>query len=95
MSISVHIEKTNSEIKETYSKQTLGWLIPIAIGFQGLTPCGTALNQRDLTTPHCFAEPVITLGEFKMVHRVHSINEILWGYRYIPESNLYLCINEN
>lgn len=95
LSISVHIEKTNNEIKETYSKQTPGWLIPIAVGFQGLTSCGTALNQRDLTTPHRFAEPVITLGEFKMVHRVHSINETLWGYRYIPESNLYLCINEN
>ena len=95
LSISVHIEKTNSEIKETYSKQTPGWLIPIAVGFQGLTSCGTALNQRDLTTPHRFAEPVITLGEFKMVHRVQSINETLWGYRYIPESNLYLCINEN
>ena len=95
LSLSVHIEKINNRIYESYSKQVGGWLVPITVGFQGLTPCCLALNQRDLTVPHRFAEPVITLGEFKMVHRVQSINEILWGYRYVPEANLYLCSIEN
>lgn len=95
VSVSVHIEKENNEIIKSYSKEVCGWLIPIAVGFQGLTPCGFAQNQRDTGTPHRFAEPIITLGEFKMVHRVRSINEILWGYHYKPETNLYLCSIEN
>lgn len=95
LSVSVHIEKENHEINENYSKEVGGWLVPIAVGFQGLTPCGFAKNQRDTETPHRFAEPVITLGEFKMVHRVQSMDEILWGYHYSPETNLYLCSMEN
>ena len=93
LSVSVHIEKNNS--RESYSKQIGGWLVPIVVGFQGLTPCGLVQNQRDKTTPHRFAEPVITLGEFRMIHRVESVNEILWGYSYNPETNLYLCTTEN
>ena len=54
-----------------------GWLLPIATGFQGLTELGQAKNQRDPNTLHCFAESVVTLGQFKMPHSIKSINDIL------------------
>lgn len=71
-----------------------GWLIPIAVGFKGLTPLGKVKNQRDPDTPHRFAEPVLTLGEFKMPYHFDSIHEMMWHYQYEEEKNLYLCVNQ-
>lgn len=75
----------------TSKRKTAGWIVPIATGFHGITELGQAKNQRDPDTPHRFAESVVTLGEFKMPHRIHSIDEILWKYQVKPENNLYLC----
>lgn len=75
----------------TSKRKTTGWVVPIATGFHGITELGSAKNQRDPDTPHRFAESVVTLGEFKMPHRIKSINEILWHYQVKEEQNLYLC----
>ena len=72
-----------------------GWLLPIATGFQGLTELGQAKNQRDPNTLHCFAESVVTLGQFKMPHSIKSINDILWVYQIDTANNLYLCAQHN
>ena len=65
--------------------------MPIATGFQGITELGKAKNQRDQDTPHRFAESVVTLAEFRMPHRIRSLDEILWSYYTDLEKNLYLC----
>lgn len=72
-------------------RKTPGWLVPIAIGFQGISELGFAKNQRDQDTPHRFAESVITLGEFKMPYRITKLDDILWQYCVVSEQNLYLC----
>jgi CRISPR-associated protein Csy2 len=72
-------------------RKTAGWIVPIATGFHGITDLGQAKNQRDLETPHRFAESVVTLGEFKMPHRIKSLDEILWRYHVDEEKGLYLC----
>lgn len=71
-----------------------GWLIPIVVGFQGLSSLGRVVNQRDPTMWHRFVEPVITLGEFKMPYHFSSIEEIMWHYEYDESQNLYVCKNE-
>jgi CRISPR-associated protein Csy2 len=68
-----------------------GWIVPIATGFQGISELGEAKNQRDPDTPHRFAESVVTLGEFKMAHRIRHLDEVLWHYHADLGSNLYLC----
>lgn len=68
-----------------------GWIVPIAIGFQGISLLGIAKNQRDPDTPHRFAESVVTLGEFRMAHRIQSLDEVLWHYHTDLGRNLYLC----
>jgi CRISPR-associated protein Csy2 len=68
-----------------------GWIVPIATGFHGISELGEAKNQRDPVTPHRFAESVVTLGEFKMPYRVHSVDELLWRYHFDEQNNLYLC----
>ena len=75
----------------TSQRKTSGWIVPIATGFHGITELGQAKNQRDPDTPHRFAESVVTLGEFRMPHRIHSLDEILWRYHTDLGKNLYLC----
>lgn len=77
--------------RKTYQDKPAGWIVPIATGFHGITELGQAKNQRDPETPHRFAESIVTLGEFKMPHRIKSIQEILWHYDVELENNLYLC----
>lgn len=89
----MHRSTQDENGKVTWSSQRKmpGWLVPIAVGFQGISELGTAKNQRDYDTPHRFAESVITLGEFKMPYRITRLDDMLWNYRVIPEKNLYLC----
>ncbi|MBU2875907.1 type I-F CRISPR-associated protein Csy2 [Marinobacter salexigens] len=68
-----------------------GWIVPVATGFQGISPVGQAKNQRDPDTPHRFAESVVTLGEFRMLHRISALDDIFWQYHTDLQNNLYLC----
>ncbi|MFZ4703260.1 MAG: type I-F CRISPR-associated protein Csy2, partial [Candidatus Methylumidiphilus sp.] len=83
-------EKTD-KVTWTSKRKTTGWLVPIAVGFQGISELGKAANQRDTDTPHRFAESVVTLGEFKMPHRIDNLDDVLWQYHVETEQNLYLC----
>ena len=83
-------EKTDKVIW-TSKRKAPGWLVPIAVGFQGISELGKAANQRDHDTPHRFAESVVTLGEFKMPHRIENLDDVLWQYHVETEQNLYLC----
>ncbi|EGR2448932.1 TPA: type I-F CRISPR-associated protein Csy2 [Vibrio cholerae] len=76
-------------------RKTSGWIVPIATGFQGISPLGEAKNQRDPSVPHRFAESVVTLGEFVMVHKIKHLDDILWQYHPDLENDLYLCQQVN
>lgn len=85
----------NNHIEWKSQRKTSGWIVPIATGFHGISDLAKAKNQRDLETPHRFAESVVTLGEFVMPHRIESIWDILWEYTYDAQNNLYLCQQDN
>lgn len=72
-------------------RKTSGWIVPIATGFQGISPLGEAKNQRDPSVPHRFAESVVTLGEFVMAQKIKHLDDILWQYHPDLENDLYLC----
>ncbi|SEI63428.1 CRISPR-associated protein Csy2 [Allopseudospirillum japonicum] len=76
-------------------RKTSGWIVPIATGFQGISPLGEAKNQRDPEVPHRFAESVVTLGEFVMAHKIKHLDNILWQYHPDLENDLYLCQQVN
>lgn len=84
-------KKEEEKVLWESSRKEKGWLVPIAVGFQGISPLGEALNQRDSNTPHRFAEAVVTLGEFKMAHHIEDIDTIQWRYQTDIENDLYLC----
>lgn len=85
----------DGKVTWTSKRKAQGWLVPIAVGFQGISELGQAKNQRDVNTPHRFAESVLTLGEFVMPYRIESIDQLLWQYYVDLENNLYLCQNQN
>ena len=76
------------------SRKNSGWIIPIPIGYQGLTPLNKTHRQRDENCEHRFAESVITLGEFIMPYRIKSPDELLWHYSYQEDKDLYLCLQQ-
>lgn len=94
-------EQDEEEMVTWHSRRKVsGWIVPIATGFQGISPLGQAKNQRDASTPHRFAESVVTLGEFVMAHKIKHLDDMLWQYFPDIENDLYLCqqvsaINEN
>ena len=87
------IQDEDGKVTWTSKRKAQGWLVPIAVGFQGISGLGQAKNQRDANTPHRFAESVLTLGEFVMPFRIESIDQLLWQYHIDLENDLYLCQN--
>jgi CRISPR-associated protein Csy2 len=77
--------------RKSINGKPAGWIVPIATGFQGISALGQAKNQRDESTPHRFAESIVTLGEFKMPHRIDTIEQMLWRYAVDLDNDLYLC----
>ncbi|WP_302441880.1 type I-F CRISPR-associated protein Csy2 [Colibacter massiliensis] len=76
------------------SKRESGWLVPVAVGFKGLSPLGKVEKQRDPNMLHRFVEPVVTLGEFKMPYRFTKVEDMMWHYEYDEGEQLYLCKNQ-
>ncbi|CAB5499170.1 CRISPR-associated protein, Csy2 family [Bathymodiolus thermophilus thioautotrophic gill symbiont] len=70
-----------------------GWIVPIAVGFQGISDLSEIKNSRDNQTPHRFSESVVALGEFIMPYRFDNIEQLFWRYKLDAENNLYLFEN--
>jgi len=89
----VEIDENHKVSKSKPYKKEKGWIVPIAVGYQGISELGQLKNARDETTPHRFAESVVTLGEFKMPYRFDTIEEMIWRYQESQGDDLYLCQN--
>lgn len=74
----------------TAERKTKGWIVPFATGFRGIGELGFAEHQRDSSTPHRFAESLVTLGEFVMPYRLKHLDQLLWRSRYDAQNKLYL-----
>ena len=92
-------ESNNQDhIQWTDTRNHPGWIIPISVGYHGLTALknpGETQNQRDPKISHIFAESIVTIGEFVMTYRFKRIDEIFWSYEYFSEKNLYVCRNQH
>ena len=89
------VQDDAGNVNWTSQRKVAGWIIPISTGFHGISSLGLAENQRDISTPHRFAESIITLGEFKMVYQIKSLDDMLWHFYADIENNLYLCQQNN
>lgn len=73
-------------------KPAKGWLVPITSGYKAISPVYPAEeveNTRDSTTPVCFVEAAHSIGEWRSLHRIQQVSDMLWHYRH--EQDWYLC----
>jgi CRISPR-associated protein Csy2 len=89
------VQLDNEQVEWRSQRKVAGWVVPISVGFHGISALDTALNQRDPNTPHRFAESLVTLGEFVMPHRVKSLDDMFWHHHFEPNNNLYICQQNN
>jgi CRISPR-associated protein Csy2 len=73
-------------------KPAKGWLVPITNGYKAISPVYSSVevaNTRDSNTPVCFVEAVHSIGEWRSLHRIQQVSDMLWHYRH--EQDWYLC----
>jgi CRISPR-associated protein Csy2 len=92
-----HLEVTRVESDENGQKPEWakksgepGWLVPLSVGYHALSAPGRVANQRDPGFEHCFAENVLTLGEFVMPIRLDRVEQLLWHPKIDESQGLYL-----
>jgi CRISPR-associated protein Csy2 len=81
--------KPQPRISWTSKRHQPGYIVPIATGYQALTPVIPSNNARDRESPHRLAESVLTLGEFVLPLRLNTPSEMLWRYHH--DGDLYVC----
>ncbi|AFG36511.1 type I-F CRISPR-associated protein Csy2 [Spirochaeta africana] len=96
MKIDHSCEQSEDGTVEWQSKRKYpGWLVPVAVGYQGVSELGRVSRQRDPTVQHRFAEAIVTLGEFVMPYRLKKVDSLLWHYESDQEKGLYFCTQTN
>lgn len=98
-----HIPETqkNGDTKwlTTSRKSGHGWLVPMPIGYQGISDlydAGMMQNVRNPEYPSQYVEAIYSLGKWIYPQRLNSVggdNDIanaFWRYRYDADESLYL-----
>ena len=79
----------DAEGKRAYRPFVKGWIIPVQAGYKALSDFCEVRYQRDYNRKHRFAESVMTLAECKRVHRLSSVEDMMWHYDFNEELGLY------
>lgn len=77
---------------EYIAKPNPGYLVPLMTGYKAISElydAGTVLNTRDEITPSRFVEAIHSIGEWKGMHSLNNVDEIIW--RYVHDGQWYLC----
>ncbi len=97
------IEQKNNTVKwENYSvKQGHGWLVPMPIGYQGISDkyqAGLMQNVRNPKYPSQYVEAIYGLGKWLYPYHLKRNDKILsafWRYSHDDEKQLYLTTQTN
>lgn len=79
------------------SKQGKGWLVPIPIGYQGISDCydaGIMQNVRNPEYPSQYVEAIYSLGKWVFPHRIDNLADALWYHMYDADGSLYLVTQQ-
>ncbi|MBW6498816.1 MAG: type I-F CRISPR-associated protein Csy2 [Bacteroidales bacterium] len=77
---------------EYVAKPNQGYLVPLMTGYKAISELygpGSVLNTRDEITPSCFVEAIHSIGEWKGMHSLNNVDEIIWRYEH--DGQWYLC----
>lgn len=95
----------NGEIKwsATSRKSGHGWLVPMPIGYQGISEvfdAGVMQNVRNPEYPSQYVEAIYSLGKWVYPQRLnriggeHDIANAFWRYHYDVDDSLYLVTQQ-
>lgn len=94
-----HVPETNDDTPDNIQWKTKsvktgrGWIVPITVGYQGLSelfPPGELENCRTPEYPSQYVECIYSLGKWVFPYRIEdNFNSAFWRYTQ-PENNLYL-----
>lgn len=77
---------------EYVAKPNPGYLVPLMTGYKAISDLydpKTVLNTRDEKTPSRFVEAIHSIGEWKGIHSLNNVGEIIWRYEH--DGQWYLC----
>ncbi len=89
-------ENQNIEWKRIIPPNKKGWIVPLMIGFKGISPLyqpEQVENLRDTRYPFRFVEAIHGLGEWQSSHSITNIETLFW--RYDVHDEWYLCTQQN
>jgi CRISPR-associated protein Csy2 len=100
--LNMRAERVNAEEDETQVvweniRLKSGWIVPIPVGYTALTRVyagGQVRNARDVTTPFRFVESLYSFGEWLGVHRLRSVDDLIWYGHYDEPGGMYLARND-
>ncbi|MFW2176949.1 MULTISPECIES: type I-F CRISPR-associated protein Csy2 [unclassified Moraxella] len=96
-----HIPNTNNSEthwQNTSVKSGRGWLVPMPIGFQGISPIfakGEMANSRNPEYPSQYVESLYSLGKWQFPNSINDLSKALWYQRYDAEQSLYLVTQQS
>ncbi|MCW9717586.1 type I-F CRISPR-associated protein Csy2 [Avibacterium sp. 21-599] len=70
-----------------------GWLVPIPVGYQGISPviaAGKLNNSRNPEYPAQYVETIYSLGKWVFPNRIADLQHAFWYQTYDAEHHLYL-----
>lgn len=87
---------TRSKVEWDHDR-TEGWIVPIPVGYGGLSElhsADTVLNARDRHTDFRFVESLYSIGQWVGPHRLKSAQQLLWYAHSDVAAGLYRCRND-
>ncbi|PCJ32506.1 MAG: type I-F CRISPR-associated protein Csy2 [Gammaproteobacteria bacterium] len=81
---------------EYLAKPNSGYLVPLMTGYKAISEVYApkqVQNTRDETTPSRFVEAIHSVGEWKSIHSIKIVKNIIW--RYVHDEQWYLCKQNN
>lgn len=89
-----HIPDDKGDKWQTQSiKKGRGWLVPMPVGYQGISPifeAGEMANNRNPEYASQYVESIYSLGKWVFPHRIDDLAKAFWYQIYKPEQDLYL-----
>lgn len=88
-----HIPEDSGEWHSESIKTGQGWLVPIPIGYQGISPIipkGELQNSRNPEYSAQYVETIYSLGRWTFPNRIAQLSTAVWYPQYHAEQNLYL-----
>jgi CRISPR-associated protein Csy2 len=91
-------EKGNTEWNVESAKTGRGWLVPIPVGYQGISEkfeTGIMLNTRNPEYPSQYVEAIYSLGKWVFPYRIENLKTAFWHYSHDADQSLLLTTQNN